>query len=486
MEKCIKPNAFGNALGSSLAQEIVSGKSNDSTKSFSEQIQENRERNTPSWMKTWNGDSSPNSSIQTVGDMSGDRGSYNPYSEDVPLHGPNAGNNDTPPVIRIDGQIPIQGGFLPSNRSADFFPQYLRDSFPNGTPMYGMVDGKAIDCWGTNTGCYMPTSATSALVGNASNAARYEMETVGDFYKPQVGFFQQRYAEAVDGINNGDWVDKAVYTVLGTGLLIPNLVESVATGLYNAPNQFLKAGNYFYNALNTDDTDQRVMNSLAGVRDASFGFLGVAGAYSVVKPPVSSAASLPLVRMQTQAELAEIRSTYQTAESMANGNLQYPQVTIVDVNGVTRTVAPTSNFGGIHGLGVESGKDAIQAGLEIWENGLPGKGTNFNIAEHVYAAQGTPAAANSGFRGTTQLPGLAARFALNNSEQGLLIEIRGVPSFDAQIVLENAGKRQFLDAMEVENAIHAQQSSQYIKSIRTVYGTPEKPIYGPYIPKPNQ
>lgn len=33
-----KPNAFGNALGSSLARENVSGKSDDSTKSFSEQI----------------------------------------------------------------------------------------------------------------------------------------------------------------------------------------------------------------------------------------------------------------------------------------------------------------------------------------------------------------------------------------------------------------------------------------------------------------
>ena len=56
------------------------------------------------------------------------------------------------------------------------------------------------------------------------------------------------------------------------------------------------------------------MNLLAGVRDLSFGSLGAAGGYSAVKPPVSSVTTLPLVRMQTQAELSEIRATYQTAE----------------------------------------------------------------------------------------------------------------------------------------------------------------------------
>jgi hypothetical protein len=91
-------------------------------------------------------------------------------------------------------------------------------------------------------------------------------------------------------------------------------------------------------------------------------------------------------------------------------------------------------------MGVDAGTDITQAGLNIWENGLAAKGSNFDIAQHVYAGEGTPAALNSGFRGTTQIPGLAAQFALRNSEQGLLIEMRNIPSFDTQIVLENAGK----------------------------------------------
>jgi hypothetical protein len=42
-----------------LARGSVSGKSDDSTKSFSEQIQENKERNAPSWLKNWNANNHP-------------------------------------------------------------------------------------------------------------------------------------------------------------------------------------------------------------------------------------------------------------------------------------------------------------------------------------------------------------------------------------------------------------------------------------------
>ena len=96
MEKCIKPNAFGNALGSSLAQQSTSGEEGQAKKSFSEQIQENKERNTPSWLRDWqakNGQSTAPAMSNPVEDQY-DEVSYSnddAYDDESP-RGPNAGD----------------------------------------------------------------------------------------------------------------------------------------------------------------------------------------------------------------------------------------------------------------------------------------------------------------------------------------------------------------------------------------------------------
>lgn len=244
-----------------------------------------------------------------------------------------------------------------------------------------------------------------------------------------------------------------------------------------------ETGQYIARAGMQTDPAERNMDILRATSTGAESFSNV-GAWLVGPRPQAN--------VQSPSQLAAARATY-VAEAEVNQafklppapGMEYPPVTIVDVNGVTRTVSPTSNMGGIHGMGVSMEQDITEAGLKIWNEGLPMKGSNFNIERHVYAKEGSVEALESGFRGTSQLPGLSAKFALRNSEQGLLIEVRRVPSFDTQMVLENAGKPQFLFANEVENSIHAlQKNIDNIMSIRTVFGTPDKPIYGPYIPKP--
>jgi hypothetical protein len=220
-----------------------------------------------------------------------------------------------------------------------------------------------------------------------------------------------------------------------------------------------------------------------------YGNLAV-GAFGLARAGFSllnEARQLPVIGSEVVPKVAangETLGVAAGAEGTASSTA-YEPITIIDVAGNTRILEPTSNLGGFHGLGLTEGEavDPLQTILRYFKNGLPAKGTNFNLEDHIYA-QSIYGEGGSGLRGTTQIPGLAAKFALDNSSIGLLIEVRGVPSYDSQIILENFGKRQLTFADEVENSIHAKQPGSPIRSIQLVTGTPKRPKLGPIYENP--
>jgi hypothetical protein len=96
-------------------------------------------------------------------------------------------------------------------------------------------------------------------------------------YKPLEGFFESRYRMAVEGLNdpNGSLFDKAVYTVLGAGVLPLAMLEAPVSGFYNAPNGASRMGQNIARANLTNDGDEAVMSWLAATSEGAQAFLGL-------------------------------------------------------------------------------------------------------------------------------------------------------------------------------------------------------------------
>ena len=129
------------------------------------------------------------------------------------------------------------------------------------------------------------TSADGIQPQSSAGPSKYSLSRVNNLYEPIEGHFTTKYNYAANELSKSQLfsVDAAVYSVAQVGLLIPTLVESVATGVYNAPNQIYRAGHEFYNVSQATTGEDSIENLLAGVRDLSFGALGIAGGYGVLK-----------------------------------------------------------------------------------------------------------------------------------------------------------------------------------------------------------
>lgn len=103
---------------------------------------------------------------------------------------------------------------------------------------------------------------------------------------------------------------------------------------------------------------------------------------------------------------------------------EYP-LTIAAILPSGKLFPPTSYLGGFHG--VDSSTDIDK----VFQHGLPARGSNFRIFEHVFGLSG----ANSAFRGTTASPlisnlgGLQAGAAHWAGDGGWVLEIRDVPTW---------------------------------------------------------
>lgn len=110
---------------------------------------------------------------------------------------------------------------------------------------------------------------------------------------------------ATDGLANpnASKLDIAAYSLLGAAVLPLAALESIPTGLYNAPNDFYRAGQRSQRAFGTNDADDRVLNTLGAVRETTNGILGVLG-------PLAASTSVLRGSSQPASERAIARATY--------------------------------------------------------------------------------------------------------------------------------------------------------------------------------
>jgi hypothetical protein len=112
---------------------------------------------------------------------------------------------------------------------------------------------------------------------------------VDNLYTPNEGFIQPRYSEAVAGFSNSNapLSERGVYLGLATLALPGALLEGVGTGLWNAPNNLYRSVESARAAYNATDTDDKVLYSLEAIRDGANGITGLFGPFVKGPAPVS-------------------------------------------------------------------------------------------------------------------------------------------------------------------------------------------------------
>jgi hypothetical protein len=107
---------------------------------------------------------------------------------------------------------------------------------------------------------------------------------IENLYQPVEGFFQGRYRMAQSQLTNpnSSAVEIGVNTVLGAGVLIPAMVETPATALYNSVNNFYRGGQLLARADMTTDSSEAVKSRLEATVEISNGTVGMLGAATLV------------------------------------------------------------------------------------------------------------------------------------------------------------------------------------------------------------